>query len=152
MSRGVTINFVNEFINATDLRDLIKAKQGAASLRSVAHAIGISDVTLLNFLRGSSQTIDAENTIKLAHWLNIDAASALMGMGHKEVAELLRTPEPQIKDRHLRALSKAMNGLMEYEKDAVVRNAQTLIATLKETRATYQVKANGAKTIGSDKL
>lgn len=85
---------MNEFITASDLRNLTKAKQGKGSLRSVAHAIGISDVTLLNFLRGSSQTIDAENTIKLAHWLNVDAASALLGMGHKQVAELLKTPEP----------------------------------------------------------
>lgn len=142
---------MNDFIEVNDLRNLAKAKQGKASIRSTAMQVGINDATLHNFLRGLSATLDAENTIKLAHWLNVDAASALLGMGHKQVAELLKTPEPQIKDRHLRALSKELDGLTEYEKDAVVRTVHTVGATLRETRATYQAKANGAKTIGSDK-
>jgi phage antirepressor YoqD-like protein len=132
----------------TDLRALIRAKQGSGSIRATALKIGVNDATLHNFLRGLSQTLDAENVIKIAHWLNIDAAAALMGMGHKEVAELLRTPEPQIKDRHVRAFSTEMKDLTEYERDAILRNVHTIAQTLRETRAHYTVKDNGGKMIG----
>lgn len=128
-----------------ELRAIVQTTRGAKSLRATAREIGVSNVTLMEFLDGTNNTLSVESCLRFAHWLHVNPQTVLRLCGHRDIADLFNTEANAITDIYTQRISREMDGLTPEQKAAVVQNVSTFARALRETNGQYILGVNKTK-------